>query len=242
MNCLILAAGQGSRLRAVSSSKPLTPVAGRPLIAHVVDRARQGGVTAFTIVTGYEAERVEACVAELGRETGVPIACVRTADPLLANGHSVLAGAARIDGDYLLLMSDHLVDPAIVRAMVEAPAGEAALCLAVDRDFANPLIDLEDATRVETDAGGRIVRIAKLIEPFDAVDTGVFRATPALAEAIRADIAAGGLGSLSAGVQRLADEKRAVTLDVTGLFWLDVDDPRSLELAGLALGGTAPQG
>jgi choline kinase len=241
MNCLILAAGQGSRLRAVSPSKPLTPVVGRPLIAHVVDRARQGGATAFTIVTGHEAERVEACLADLGREMHVPIACVRAADPLLANGHSVLAGAAHIAGDYLLLMSDHLVDPAIVRAMVEAPLGEAALCLAVDRDFANPLIDLEDATRVESDASGRIVRIGKLIEPFDAIDTGVFRATPDLAEAIRADIKGGGTGSLSAGVQRLADEKRAVTLHVTGLFWLDVDDPRALELAERWLGKAVSQ-
>ena len=241
MNCLILAAGQGSRLRAVSSSKPLTPIAGRPLIAHVVDRARQGGASAFTIVTGHEADRVEACLAGLGRDMQVPIACVRTADPLLANGHSVLAGAAHIGGDYLLLMSDHLVDPAIVRAVVEAPLGAAALCLAVDRDLANPLIDLDDATRVESDARGRIVRIAKLIEPFDAVDTGVFRATPALAEAIRADVEAGGPGSLSAGVQRLADQRRAVTVAVTGRFWLDVDDPDALELAELALGKAAAQ-
>jgi choline kinase len=125
--------------------------------------------------------------------------------------------------------------------MVEAPLGEAALCLAVDRDFANPLIDLEDATRVESDASGRIVRIGKLIEPFDAIDTGVFRATPDLAEAIRADIKGGGTGSLSAGVQRLADEKRAVTLHVTGLFWLDVDDPRALELAERWLGKAVSQ-
>ena len=65
MNGLIIAAGRGRRLSALSSSKPLTPVAGRPLIGHVVDRARQGGVTAFTVVTGHEAERVETFLAGL---------------------------------------------------------------------------------------------------------------------------------------------------------------------------------
>jgi 1L-myo-inositol 1-phosphate cytidylyltransferase len=240
MKALILAAGQGSRLRAVSPSKPLATVAGRPLIAHVVDRARQGGVTDFTIVTGHEAEALEHFLAALASELDVPIACVR-ADPKCANGHSVIAGAARIDGDYLLMMSDHLVDPSIVRLMAGSELAGADLCLAVDRACDGPLIDLEDATRVERDAEGRIVRIGKLIEPFDAIDTGVFRTGPALVEAIRADIGAGGSGSLSAGVQLLADARSAVTLDVTGRFWLDVDDPHTLELAKRWLGGTASQ-
>ena len=67
MNCLILAAGHGSRLREVSESKPLTPVAGKPLIAHVIDAARAAGATDFTVVTGHKAERVEASSPTLGR-------------------------------------------------------------------------------------------------------------------------------------------------------------------------------
>jgi choline kinase len=151
------------------------------------------------------------------------------ADWDLPNGHSVLAGAARIAGDYLLTMSDHLFDPAIVRALIDSPA--AALTLAVDRDLAGPLLDMDDATKVETDQSGAIVRIGKTLARFDAIDTGLFRATPALAEAIGA-----GGGSLSEGVQRLADEGRAMTLDVTGRFWLDVDDPAALAKAEAALG------
>ena len=39
MDCLIIAAGHGSRLRGVSPSKPLTPVAGVPLIERVIRAA-----------------------------------------------------------------------------------------------------------------------------------------------------------------------------------------------------------
>src|SRR6185312_9456147 len=120
MNCLIIAAGHGSRLRDISPSKPLTPVAGVPLIEHVARAAAAGGATGFTVVTGHEAERVEAFLADLS---------ARIADWDRPNGHSVLAGAAAIHGDYLLAMSDHLFDPQIVRLLRAAPA--AALTLAV---------------------------------------------------------------------------------------------------------------
>ena len=220
MNCLIIAAGHGRRLRAISPSKPLTPVAGVPLIEHVIRAAAAGGASAFTIVTGHEAARLEAFLTAL---TDFSIRTVRVADWDLPNGHSVLAGAAAIAGDYLLTMSDHLFDPAIVRRLIAAPA--AALTLAIDRDLAGPLLDLDDATKVETGAGGAIVRIGKTLETYDAIDIGLFRATPALAAAIGAG------GSLSEGVQRLADAGRAATIDVTGLRWLDVDDPAALAKA-----------
>lgn len=225
MDCLIIAAGHGSRLRAVSPSKPLTPVAGVPLIERVIRAAAEGGASRFFVATGHEAARLEAFLAGLPFE----IVPVRVADWDLPNGHSVLAGAAAIPGDYLLMMSDHLFDPGIVRALIAAPA--AALTLAVDRDLASPLLDMDDATKVAVGAGGAIGAIGKTLTEFDAIDTGLFRATPALAEAIAAAVADGKAGSLSDGVQRLAARGSAVTLDVTGLSWLDVDDPAALAKA-----------
>lgn len=229
MNCLIIAAGHGSRLRDISPSKPLTPVAGVPLIEHVVRAAAAGGASAFTVVTGHEAGRVEAFLATLA---DFRIRAVRVDDWDLPNGHSVRAGAAAIEGDYLLAMSDHLFDPEIVRRLIAAPP--APLTLAIDRDLGNPLLDMDDATKVETGAAGAIVGIGKALERFDAVDTGLFRATSALAEAIGA-----GGGSLSEGVQRLAAKGEARTLDVSGLRWLDVDHPAALARAEAMLAQAA---
>ena len=230
MNCLILAAGVGSRLRDHSHSKPLTPLSGRPLIEHVIERAIAGGATAFTIVTGHRAEPLEAYLSRLAADIGVPIRCVRITDWERPNGHSALAGAAAIAGDFLLLMSDHLFDPIIVRRLITAGRGESALVLAVDRDVAGPLLDLDDATKVETE-NGRIVRIGKTLARFDAIDTGIFLAGLELPEAIGAAICAGADGSLSDGVQWLADRGTATILDVTGAGWIDVDDGRMLALA-----------
>ena len=154
MNCLIIAAGHGSRLRDVSPSKPLTPVAGVPLIERVIRAAAAGGASAFTVVTGHEAARVEAFLATLTDFRDRDGARRRLGPAQRPFGRSPAPRA--IDGDYLLTMSDHLFDPAIVRALIAAPP--APLTLAVDRDLANPLLDMDDATKVETGADGAILR------------------------------------------------------------------------------------
>lgn len=231
MNCLILAAGLGTRLRGISDSKPLTPIGGVPLIEHVVRRAAAGGASNFVIVTGHEADRLEEFLHGLGLRAALPISFARADDWTLANGFSVLAGSERIEGDYLLLMSDHLFDPAIVRLLAGASGRKVDVILAVDHNPAGELVDLDDATKVEVSSDRRIVCIGKQIERYNAIDTGVFLARPGLAEAISADIAAGGSGSLSAGVQRLAQAGRAATVDIGNARWIDVDDPRMFGLA-----------
>jgi len=235
MKCLIIAAGYGSRLREVSESKPLTPIAGVPLIEHVVRRAAAGGASSFVVVTGHEAGKVEDFLAGLAQRTGLPIEAVRTPDWSLPNGYSVISGIARAPERFILLMSDHLFDPAILAGLIaSAPQGDE-LRLAVDRRLDNPLVDLEDVTCVATNADGRIERIGKLLETYDCFDTGIFTATPALGEAIAASIAAGGKGSLSEGVAALAERGLASTFDCGDLWWLDVDDRKAFDQAEAAL-------
>jgi choline kinase len=103
--------------------------------------------------------------------------------------------------------------------------------LAIDRRLDNPLVDPDDATWVRLDERGFITAIGKTIEPYDAVDCGAFLATPELATAIREAIAAGKAGSLSDGMQVLADRGRAATMDIDDAWWMDVDDPRAHALA-----------
>lgn len=229
MDCLIIAAGEGSRLRSLAESKPLAEVAGRPLIEHVLRAAAEGGATAFTVVTGYRAQPLKAWLAGFAHSSGLAIRTVRNPDWNRPNGLSVLAAAEALEGEFLLTMSDHLFEPAIVADLLASEG--APLRLAIDRNCDSPLIDLDDATKVKLGEDGRIERIGKTIEPWDAIDTGLFRAGPELIAAIRESVARGGQGSLSEGVQQLADAGRALTLDSTGRWWMDVDDPRAFALA-----------
>lgn len=223
MKCLVIAAGQGTRLRAMAPSKPLARVAGVPLLEHVVRLARAGGATGFLVVTGYEAEPVEAFLPGLAERIGAPVEAVRNPEWHRPNGLSVLAAEDRLEGRFALLMSDHLFDPAILSLAISArPAAD--LVLAADFHIANPVLDLDDATKLDVAADGRIRRIGKAIEGYNAIDTGIFVATPALFVSLRESLAAGGAGSLSEGVQRLAEAGTAFAPDIGGRWWVDVDD------------------
>ncbi|MFX6998510.1 NTP transferase domain-containing protein, partial [Acinetobacter baumannii] len=70
MDAVIIAAGYGSRLRDLSDSKPLTPVAGVPLIEIGVRQAQAAGVRRVTVVTGHAADRLEPFLADLSARAG----------------------------------------------------------------------------------------------------------------------------------------------------------------------------
>lgn len=231
MDALIIAAGFGSRLRDISDSKPMTPVAGVPLLELGVRQARAAGAGRVVVVTGHEAERLESALPALADRAGIPVVAERVADWSRPNGWSVLAGANAIAGEYLLMMSDHIFSAPILTGLARQGGADRGVTLAVDRRCDNPLVDPDDATWVRRDERGFIRAIGKTIEEYDAVDCGAFLCTPELAEAIREAIAGGQAGSLSEGMQRLAARGRAATWEIGGAWWLDVDDPRAHQLA-----------
>ncbi|MFN3863946.1 MAG: NTP transferase domain-containing protein [Erythrobacter sp.] len=231
MNALILAAGHGSRIAALGAPKPLVPVAGVCLLEWSVRQAASAGITHAVVVTGHRASEIEARLPGIAYRTGVIIEVARVADCSRPNGYSVLAGADMIEGNYLLLMADHLFAGGLLRRLVQDMGRARGASLAIDHNLAGPTIDPDDATWVRCRANGQIARIGKRLTRYDAVDCGAFIATPELAEAIAEAVSDGAAGSLSDGMQRLAERGAADTVDVTGHWWIDVDDPRMHAIA-----------
>ena len=184
MKCLVLAAGKGSRLCSEAESKPLYAVLGVPLIERSIRAAKAAGADAFVVVTGYRGECVTHFLESLASRLDVPITCRRNPDWEQENGLSVLSARRFFDEPFLLIMADHLVEPPLIRDLQIDRLNVEALRLAVDTDLCNPLVDVEDATRVRLDEEGWIRDIGKEIRRADAYDTGVFLATPALFDAL----------------------------------------------------------
>jgi choline kinase len=240
MKCLIIAAGQGTRLRSMAPSKPLADIAGAPLIEHIVRAAAAGGATGFVVVTGYEPLPLEARLASLSGSSGLPIDIVRNEAWQRPNGVSVLSAAPALAGEFVLLMSDHLFDPAILRRLLAERRADAALTLGADFRVTRPDLDLDDATKLRLDGDGRIVAIGKALADYDAVDTGIFVAGPSLFQALELSVGAGGAGSLSEGVQRLADAGSAFVHDIGDGWWVDVDDEPAFRRAERELPARLP--
>ncbi len=229
MRAVIVAAGQGTRLRGKGGLKPLIPLRGMPLIEHVIARIRAAGIDDVLVVSGYRGEELRRELDAIAERLAVRIGHVVNPDWSRANGVSLLAARPHLDGPFLLAMCDHLIDPGLLRDLISAPCGPDTVTLAVDNNIDDPLNDPADITRVQH-ARGRIERIGKSIAEFNAIDTGAFLCTPVMFAALEASQAHGD-DSISGAMTVLAAWGQAFVFDAGHRVWLDVDDPAGFEKA-----------
>ncbi len=228
---VILAAGLGSRLACLCDQpKPLAPLLGLSLIERAICTfALDLGIRRVIVVLGHGAEQLEARLRDVAARRGVSIECVRAANWQLGNGASALAVRDLVgEGPFFLAMADHLFDAEMGHLLAARPPRPGQILLAVDRDQQR-VFDLEDVTRVRL-ADGRIAAIGKGLDRWDAADTGLFLCTDGLFEGL-ARAAAKGRHGLSDGVRELAAEGRALAIDASGHWWLDVDTPAAFREA-----------
>ena len=236
MQCLIVAAGKGLRLRRHGNSKPLVELAGKPLIQYVIENAAKAGVAEFVVVTGYEASVLDAYLKNLAPRIGVSIRTVYNPDYEKPNGLSVFAARQEMGQRFLLSMCDHLMAPEMVRKMAAREIADDQVMLAIDTRLDNPYVDLEDVTRVLSQ-DGRIKAIGKGMENYNAYDTGLFLASHALFEALAESGREGNDFSISGGMMKLAAAGRALTHTIGDHVWIDVDSPEMYHLAEKYLAG-----
>ena len=126
---VVLAAGQGTRMRS-RIPKVLHPLAGKPMIEHVLDALADAGVARPVVVVGHGADAVEAAIA--GRA-----ACVRQ-EPQLGTADAVRVALPAVPGDaveVLVTMGDVPLQAADgYRSLLEAlRGGNAAIALVAAR-------------------------------------------------------------------------------------------------------------
>ncbi len=152
MNIVILAAGLGKRMQS-ATPKVLHRLAGRPLVSHVIDAARQLSPKLICVVYGHGGEAVREAVGENG-------AIWIRQDPQLGTGHAVMQAVPHLDERWptLVLYGDvPLIRPGTLKRLIET-AGKG--------------LGLLTATPDDPAGYGRIVRngkrIVRIVEEKDA--------------------------------------------------------------------------
>jgi choline kinase len=124
VRAIILAAGEGARLRPYTLDRPkcLVELGGKPLLVQQIDVLKRAGIKSITVLTGYRAEQIEA----LGYPTHH--------NPDYAHTNMVatlMCSAGLLNGgdDVLIAYSDILYEPRIIEALCACPE---AMCATVD--------------------------------------------------------------------------------------------------------------
>jgi len=235
MKAIILSAGQGSRLGALTHDRPkcLIEFAGRGLLDRQLDTLAANGIDDVVVVTGFRDDQIEAALV---RRSGGPR--VRTVfNPFYKvadNLGSLFVARHELDGDLLVWNGDTLVSDELMRRVI-ADRDQAGICVTIDRKDKYD----DDDMKVITDADGRLCAIGKrILDGVNAESIGLL--------AFRGDGAARFRDAIESAmrtsegttiwylrvIHHLAQTSDVWTYDIAGEQWGEVDFPEDIAGAG----------
>lgn len=232
MRAIVLAAGEGSRLRPLTATrpKPMVEAANRPILAYALDALVQNGIQDVTLVVGYHRERIQAYFED-GRRFGARISYVFQS-ALLGTAHA-LSLCDLPKEDYVVLGGDNVVDADIIREVIAAK-GETVLAA---KRSENPskygVLTLEGpiVRRIEEQPAGHASEL---------VNTGLYRFSPSFEPLFRREIGRGKMG-ITHVLNALIAEGHPVHAVAGRGLWADAVYPWDLiDLNAYLLAKTAP--
>ncbi|AHB13239.1 bifunctional sugar-1-phosphate nucleotidylyltransferase/acetyltransferase [Dehalococcoides mccartyi] len=165
---VILAAGEGQRLRpfTASKSKVMLSIAGKPLLEYVIESLALNGIRDIILVVGYQRERIFDYFGQ-GGHLGVQITYVHQPNQL-GTAHALKQANDKIKGDFLVLNGDQLIKPSTISEFAKQPP-QAVMVKAVNG---------EDPRRygVITSSGGLLTSIEEKpsIAKSSFINTGIY--------------------------------------------------------------------
>lgn len=220
IKAVILAAGRGTRLEPVTSelSKCMLPIAGKPVLEHIVNAVKGAGIKDVLLVVSYKKERIEEHFGD-GKKLGVNISYL-VQEGMLGTAHAV-GLASEVGEDFLVLNGDTIVSAGDIKAIIEAHYGAAATLglRRVEDPKHYGVVELE---------GGRVKGIYEKPERFisDLVNVGIYVFSPKIFGAIKGTKKSKrGEYEITASIEKLIEDGEEVRgLEIKGR-WSDIGNP-----------------
>jgi bifunctional UDP-N-acetylglucosamine pyrophosphorylase/glucosamine-1-phosphate N-acetyltransferase len=216
MQAVVLAAGEGTRMRplTVNTPKPMLPVADRPLVAHTADTAIEAGAEELIFVVGYEADAVREYFGESYRGVSVEFA---VQEEQLGTADAVDAASEYLDGPFAVLNGDNLYDEDSLTALFDAAPSIAAYRVA----------DPSNYGVLSTD-GDTVTAIIEKPEdpPTELANAGAYAFPAEAREWLDVPMSDRGEREITDVVARAIEESTVTAVEVQR--WLDVGRPWEL--------------
>lgn len=218
VSAVVLAAGEGRRLAPLTHRrpKPMLPVANRPLLEYVVSAIAEAGIDRIALVVGHRQERIRTHFGD-GDDWNVRIEYVEQSTRL-GTAHAVAQVEDVVEGPFLVLNGDRIVDPELIGRTRDRLLEEGSPVVSVtpsERPSEYGVIELD---------GERVVSIEE--KPSAAtssalINAGVYGFEPAIFDAIRNTPHEAGELGITTTLSALADAESISAVRYRGT-WLDV--------------------
>ncbi len=219
MKAVVMAGGEGTRLRPMTSSmpKPLLPVVNRPIMEHVLRLLRRHGMTDVVVTVQFLASLVRNYFGD-GEDLAMTLQYATEEEPLGTAGSVKNAEEALSDGTFLVISGDALTDIDLTSLVEFHKERQALVTVCLTRvpdplEFGITIVD--EAARVQ-----RFLEKPSWGQVFsDTVNTGIYVMEPEIFDYVKAGTPVDWSGDV---FPRLIEEGRPVFGYVADGYWEDV--------------------
>ncbi len=208
---VILAAGEGQRLRPFTVTKPkvMLSIAGKPILQYVVESLAQNGIRDIVLVVGYRREQVFDYMGS-GERFGVDITYI-TQERQLGTAHALAQAKAVTESEFLVLSGDNLIEADTITQFV-AVKPEAMLVKRVDNPARYGVVTIEN---------GMVKDIVEKPEEAksNVVNTGIYAFTTEIFSFIEAQL------DIPDVLNNMLAQGHPISAQETDGTWLDVVYP-----------------
>jgi mannose-1-phosphate guanylyltransferase/phosphomannomutase len=186
MKAVVMAGGEGTRLRPLTSNqpKPMVPVVGKPCMEHILELLREHGMSEVIVTVAFLPQAIRSYFGQ-GESLGMQIGYSVEESPLGTAG-SVRLAARQLDETFLVISGDALCDVDLSKLVAFHKEKGAAVTIGL-KSVDNPL----EFGIVVTDEDGRIERF--LEKPSwgqvfsDTINTGIYVLEPEVLKHVPTD-------------------------------------------------------
>jgi glucose-1-phosphate thymidylyltransferase len=217
MKAVILAAGEGKRLRPFTETMPkvMLPVANKPVLEYVFDAVKKSGIDEIVVVVGYKKEVIMEYFKDY---KDIKITYVNQVKQL-GTAHALLQAKKNIKDSFIVLAGDNIIDQSSISKLMKTSSDYAILIKE------HPYPSKYGVVFVENNSIRRIVEKPKE-DVGKYISTGIYK----LPRSVFTDIercTSEGVHALSPVIQSLVDKEKRIST-VLAKSWMDIVYPWDL--------------